>query len=232
MNRFFAALALSLSLASSSVALAAPAQKPAAARHQGKGDHDKKFPMKADEFRQHVAGRVTKAREHMEKRISTRNVPEEKAKEIRAKFNAGVAALNQKVEAVCADGTVTKEEAKEVHALVHQMVQHHKHGKKDKKLPGPMTCSPSAGRSDLGGRPGRPVLAPGAQAPPPTAREAGSPDSPRLPRCWPDPRFPVSRPPLLIRLNRLPASPKLPVPEIRGTYTCSQKPGATYGGFR
>jgi len=135
MNRFFAALALSLSLVSSSVALAAPAQKPAAAKHQGKGDHDKKFPMKADEFRQHVAGRVTKAREHMEKRISTRNVPEDKAKEIRAKFDAGVAVLNQKVEAVCADGTVTKEEAKEVHDLVHRMVQHHKQGKKDKKLP-------------------------------------------------------------------------------------------------
>ena len=135
MNRFFAALALSLSLASSSVALAAPAQKPAAAKHQGKEDHDKKFPMKADEFRQHVAGRVAKAREHMEKRISTRNVPEDKAKEIRAKFNAGVAALNQKVEAVCADGTVTKEEAKEVRKIAKEMRGKHgkKHGKRGDK---------------------------------------------------------------------------------------------------
>jgi len=40
-------------------------------------------------------------------------------------------------------------------------------------------------------------------------------------------RFPVpaSRGPILIRLSRFPASPKLPVPGIRGTYTCSDSPG-------
>ncbi len=134
MNRIVAALALSLSVAfSSALALAAPPQHDRAARHQ---DGDKQFPMKAETFRAHVTGRVAKAREKMEEHLTKKSVPEDKAKEIRAKFDLGVARLNEKVDQVCADGTVTKEEAEEVHAFVKQMIQHHKeHGKKAAKLP-------------------------------------------------------------------------------------------------
>jgi len=58
----------------------------------------------------------------------------------------------------------------------------------------------------------------------PTAREAGSPVLPDLPRFF---RFPVpdSRPPMQDRVNRASGAPKLPVPEIRGTYTCSDSSG-------
>jgi len=50
---------------------------------------------------------------------------------------------------------------------------------------------------------------------------------PMLPRFF---RFPVpgSRGPMLFRLNRASAPPKLPVPENRGTYTCSRKPRAAW----
>ena len=140
MNRIVTALALALSLASASTAaLAAPRGK-APAAHQAdrkeKGDRDdKKFPMKADEFKKLVADRVGKARERLEKHIERKNAGPEKAKEIRAKFDAAVARLNKKVEEVTADGTVSKEEAKEVRALAKELIQEHRghHGKKHPK---------------------------------------------------------------------------------------------------
>lgn len=142
MTRIVQALALALSLATASTAFAAPPARDRQAqdaRHQ-KGDRkekddEKKFPMKADEFRKLVAERVGKARERMEKHISKKNVPEDKAKVLRARFEVGVAVLNRKVDQVTSDGTVTKEEAKEVRELVHKMVQehHNEHGKGHKK---------------------------------------------------------------------------------------------------
>lgn len=144
MTRIVQALALALSLATASAAFAAPParDRQGQAAHKGNRkdkDDEKRFPMKADEFKKLVAERVGKARERMEKHISQKNVPEDKAKVLRAKFEVGVAVLNRKVDKVCEDGTVTKEEAREVRELVHRMVQeHHKeHGKghkKDKKL--------------------------------------------------------------------------------------------------
>jgi hypothetical protein len=140
MTRLVAALAFALSLASvSSSALAAPPAKANAAHHKAKGDKgdkdDKKFPMKAEEFKKLVAERVGKARERLEKHISQKKMDEDKAKVLRAKFDLAVAVLNRKVDKVCEDGTVTKEEAKEVRELVQKMVQEHKkdHGKKGKK---------------------------------------------------------------------------------------------------
>jgi hypothetical protein len=138
MNRLVAALAFALSLASlSSSALAAPLAKTNAAHHKAdrKDKDDKNFPMKAEEFKRLVAERVGKARERLEKHISQKNVPEDRAKVLRAKFDLSAAVLNRKVDKVCEDGTVTREEAKEVRELVQKMVQEHKkdHGGKNKK---------------------------------------------------------------------------------------------------
>jgi hypothetical protein len=137
MTRLVAALAFALSLASvSSSVLAAPPARANAAHHKAKGDKDdKKFPMKAEEFKKLVAERVGKARERLEKHIGQKNMDEDKAKVLRARFDLGVAVLNRKVDKVCEDDTVTKEDAKEVRELVHKMVQEHQkdHGKKDKK---------------------------------------------------------------------------------------------------
>lgn len=135
MNRIIAAVALALSLATSSaVVMAAPA-KAEAARHE-RGDAAKKFPMKADEFRQQVAQRTVKARARMEKHLANKKVSEEKAKEVRAKFAAVQARVDAKVTEVCADGTVTLDEAKSVRTIAREaMPAHGKHAKKGKKLP-------------------------------------------------------------------------------------------------
>lgn len=137
MNRIVAALALAFSLSSlSAVAVAAP-PKDVAAKHQkgekGKGKRDgKQFPMKADEYKKHIAERTAKAREMLEKHISKKNAGADKAKEMREKFNATVARVNKKVDEVTADGTVSKEEAKEVRDIFQEARGHHgkKHGKK------------------------------------------------------------------------------------------------------
>jgi uncharacterized membrane protein len=91
--------------------------------------------MKSDEFKKMVAERVGKARERLEKVISKKNMGADKAREVRAKFEAGVVRLNKKVDEVTSDGTVSKEEAKEVRGLIKEMMAEHRgqHGKKHGK---------------------------------------------------------------------------------------------------
>lgn len=138
MNRIVTAFALALSLASASAVALADAGRAPAARHE-RGDQAekaKKFPMPAAEFQQKATARATKARERMEKRLSEKQVPSEKANEIRAKFNETQAKVASKVTEVCADGTVTLDEAKAVGAVAHAGRPHKAHGKKgSKKLP-------------------------------------------------------------------------------------------------
>jgi hypothetical protein len=78
-----------------------------------KGEHIA-FPVPAATFKQHVDERMAKARAHMEERAS--KLPADQAKELRAKFEAGAAAMNAEVAKAIADGTVTKEEAQAVRA--------------------------------------------------------------------------------------------------------------------
>jgi hypothetical protein len=93
------------------VTLAAAA--PAFADSEG-GAGRPNFPIPAAQFKQHVDARLAKARTHMEERAS--KLPADQAKELRAKFEANVAAMNAEVAKAVADGTVTKEEAKAVRA--------------------------------------------------------------------------------------------------------------------
>ena len=103
-------------------ALAFAASPVFAGEGHGRAEHHaeaaKKFPMPAAEFQQHVAARQEKARARLEEHIAKDKVAEDKANEMRARFQAGIAKVNEKVAAVCADGTVTLEEAKEVRAVV------------------------------------------------------------------------------------------------------------------
>lgn len=78
-----------------------------------KGEHIA-FPIPAATFKQHVDERMAKARAHMEERAS--KLPADQAKELRARFEAGAAAMNAEVAKAVADGTVTKEEAQAVRA--------------------------------------------------------------------------------------------------------------------
>jgi len=111
-------------LALATVFAAAPAM--AGDKH---GKHDKpSFPMPADAFKQKVDARQAKARERMEKRASSLSA--EQAKELRAKFDSGVAKINAEVAKATADGTVTKEEAAAVRQVAKEIRgSHGKHGK-------------------------------------------------------------------------------------------------------
>ena len=119
----FAALSLSL-VVGSGIAMAGE-----------KGEHSgKSFPMAGAEFKQHVDARIEKHRAKMESHIAAKKVSEEKATEIRNRFNEGAAKINAEVDKAIADGTVTKEEAKDVHKVARQVHKHHgKGGKGDKK---------------------------------------------------------------------------------------------------
>lgn len=90
------------------------------------------FPMPAAAFKAKIDAKQAKAREHMEKRAATLNA--EQAKELRAKFDAGTAKVNAEVAKVTADGTVTKDEAKEVRKVAHEARggHHGKHARKGK----------------------------------------------------------------------------------------------------
>lgn len=93
------------------------------------------FPMKAAEFKQKVDARQAKAREHMEKRAS--RLSAEEAKQLRAKFDAGVAKVNVEVAKATADGTVTKEEADSVRKVAREAHPHHgKHARHGGKKAG------------------------------------------------------------------------------------------------
>jgi len=80
--------------------------------------------MPAAEFRKRVDDRTTKARERMEASIKRRSVPETQAKEVRAKFDAGVAQVKKVVDEVAADGLVTKDEAGRVRQASRQARGH------------------------------------------------------------------------------------------------------------
>jgi hypothetical protein len=84
------------------------------------------FPMPAAEFQQHLDARITKAREHMEKRITEQKLDDAKAKEARDRFDAVVVKVNAEAQKAEADGTVTEDEAKQVREVAREL--HHGHG--------------------------------------------------------------------------------------------------------
>ncbi len=101
------------------------------ARHEGKAKGNAKFPMPAAEFKQKIDQRIAKARTRMEERAA--KLPADKAKEVRASFDAGVAKVNAEVAKATADGSVTKDEASQVRATVKEVRGHHGKGSRAKK---------------------------------------------------------------------------------------------------
>lgn len=134
MNRIVTAFALALSLAAATTtALAAPPKGDRAGRHEKHQIDEKKFPMKADEFRASVTQRLTKAQERMEKHLQEKKVEADKAKAAREQFAAGAARVKAKVDEVAADGTVTLDEAKAVRTVMHDNLKKGHGGKKHEK---------------------------------------------------------------------------------------------------
>jgi hypothetical protein len=82
------------------------------------------YPATAAVFRAYVSERITTARAKLEHHIVEHQINQQRADVLRARFNAAIGTLNAKVDAVCADGTVTHEEAHEVHELAKQLRHH------------------------------------------------------------------------------------------------------------
>ena len=101
-----------------------------------KGEHQ--FPMTAAEFTALVEKRITNAREHLEKAMNKRGVPEAVQTQVKKDFAAGAVLIRGAVSKAGADGTVTKDEAKDVRKLSkdlkHQAMEKYGlgHGKKGK----------------------------------------------------------------------------------------------------
>lgn len=101
----------------------------------GKGKGKEAFPMAADAFKQKVEARITKARQHLVDHMAKKGVDEQKQKDNLAKFDEAAKQVREATDAACADGTVTKDEAKSVRDLAKKL--HHKaKGKKAEKAKG------------------------------------------------------------------------------------------------
>jgi hypothetical protein len=144
MNRFakiaLAALALSTfalpALADSGAGRGARAEHAAHAGQRGEKGDKPQFPMPAADFVARMAKRTEKAQARLEQHIAKKSLPADKAAEARAKFAASQAVINQEVAKVTADGTVTAEEAKQVHQVIRAQSPHQGHkGKKGDKKP-------------------------------------------------------------------------------------------------
>jgi hypothetical protein len=84
---------------------------------------ERKFPMPAESFNKLIEKRLTKAREHLVKALDSRNLPEATKVQAKKDFDDGAAAVRALSAKVRADGTVTKEEAKQVRALSKDLKQ-------------------------------------------------------------------------------------------------------------
>jgi hypothetical protein len=95
------------------------------------GEHPKAvFPMPAAEFQQKVDGHLARRQAKLEKIITEKNIPADKANEMRASFNAKATATRAAAAVAEQDGTVTADEAKTVREAGGW---HHHHNKDAKK---------------------------------------------------------------------------------------------------
>jgi hypothetical protein len=122
MLRFCLVAAAALCALPAAAAQARP-DAPGELRHDG----DAKFPMSAADFRQHISEHLQTARTRLEEHITNKQLPKDQADQLRAQFDAAVPRINAKVDEVCSDGTVTKEEAEAVRELSRSLLPHHHH---------------------------------------------------------------------------------------------------------
>ncbi|MEP7121737.1 MAG: hypothetical protein ABJE95_12535 [Byssovorax sp.] len=98
--------------------------KPAPAEHGHKhhGDADKaQFPMKADEFRAIVEKRIERVKARVEKGMEEHKLPAAQRAVITKAVDDAAKQVRGAVDKAAADGTVTKEEAKQVRELAEQL---------------------------------------------------------------------------------------------------------------
>lgn len=91
---------------------------------KGRGQGERpQLPMDAKKFQELVEKRIAKAREHLEGAMDRHSVPEPIRAQVRKEFEAGAAAIREAAKSAGADGTVTKDEAKEVRELSRDLKQ-------------------------------------------------------------------------------------------------------------
>lgn len=81
------------------------------------------FPMAAESFNKLIEKRLTKSREHLVRALDKRNAPEATKTQAKKEFDDGAAAVRALAAKARADGTVTKDEAKQVRALAKDLKQ-------------------------------------------------------------------------------------------------------------
>lgn len=121
MKRILSAVVAVVALSFAAVASADPAHETA----KGHKEHDgKAFPMKAETFQAREAAHEAKWKSRFETKIQ--KLPPEKAKIVRERMKVRLDQVHAKVAEVTKDGTVTKEEAKEVRKASHGGKHHGK----------------------------------------------------------------------------------------------------------
>jgi hypothetical protein len=122
-----ASLALGLTL--STVALAVTPSRNAECAHGARAHKHGQthYPMGSADFKQHLDAKIAKKRARMESRASKLSAQD--ARDLRAKFDQGVARVQQEVAAATADGSVTADEAKKVRETMHTVFPHGHHAK-------------------------------------------------------------------------------------------------------
>jgi hypothetical protein len=106
------------------VALAAPSDAAHDDRQGEKGAKgEKRFPMEAAKFRARAEERLAKVKGRLEAKLDERKVPAEKRAKALAKFEASAKQIRAAVERVAKDGTVSKDEAREVRELARELRQ-------------------------------------------------------------------------------------------------------------
>ncbi|MBI4701815.1 MAG: hypothetical protein HY744_11770 [Deltaproteobacteria bacterium] len=81
----------------------------------------RRFPMDGKLFLERVETRLAKAQARLEQALERRKVPPKMKQEIEADFAKGAAAIRKAAQHAAADGTVTREEAREVRELVREI---------------------------------------------------------------------------------------------------------------
>ncbi len=87
-------------------------------RHGGK-DGKAAFPMNGPEFMAKVDARIQKTRAKVSEHVAKKHLPEAVQKKVMAEVDAGAAKVRAAATKAAADGTVTKDEAKQVRELAH-----------------------------------------------------------------------------------------------------------------
>jgi hypothetical protein len=88
----------------------------------GKGEREAhQFPMKGADFITMVDAKIQKVRAKVQEKLAKHPLPDATRKQVMAEVDAGAAKVKAAAQKAAADGTVTKDEAKEVRDLAHQV---------------------------------------------------------------------------------------------------------------